>query len=74
MPKMTGTATEFVLKMLRDFPDRECTIADLYGHCEGRFTKDNLHNACKRLSDRGWLVKNPESDRSVYWAVARLQT
>jgi hypothetical protein len=73
MPKLTGTATEFVLNTLRQHADRECSIADLHAHCEGRFSKDNLHNACKRLHDRGLLVKQVDGERSVFWAIVRAQ-
>ena len=53
MPKLTGTATEFILETLRCHADRECSIGDLHKHCGGRFSKDNLQVACKRLFEIG---------------------
>jgi len=69
MPKKTGTATEFVLQTLIEYSDNEMQISDLFDHCQGRFTKENLSNSLSRLLAVGKVVRNLDG-RSAYWAIA----
>lgn len=68
MPKIHGTAREFILQTLNAYPDRELQVADLHDWCEGKFTKENIGNALAKLLVEGKVVKNVDG-RSVWWAV-----
>jgi hypothetical protein len=70
MPKKTGTAIEFIMQTLRQHPDRELRIADLFDHCEGKFTKENMTNALTRAMEKGLVVRASDSDRSSWWAIS----
>lgn len=70
MARTTGTATEHALTTLRQYPDNELTIADLFAAAEGKFTKENLHNALTRLLATGKVVKTIDGTRSAWWAIS----
>lgn len=63
------TATAFVLRVLRQFPDREVQIAELYEICDGHFKKENLQNALVRLAEKGWTTKESDPNRAAWWAI-----
>jgi DNA-binding IclR family transcriptional regulator len=69
MAKKTGTAGEFVMQLLRQYPGNECSIADLFDACGGKFTKENLHNALTRLLEKGLVARTVEG-RSAWWAIS----
>ena len=69
MPKKTGTAKEFILGTLREFPEQELQVADFHDYCGKKFTKENLHNALSRLLTEGLIVRNVEPNRATWWAI-----
>jgi len=71
MPKKNGTATEFVLNTLRQWPDNELRISDFYELAGGRFKKENLSNSLTRLLAKGEVVRNIDDNRSAWWAISR---
>jgi DNA-binding PadR family transcriptional regulator len=72
MPKVKGTAKEYVLSLLREHPDRELQVSDFFEHQSGprKFTKQSLHNTLLRLLDAKLVVKGSEG-RAAWWAIAQ---
>jgi len=69
MPKKTGTAKEFILGTLREFPEQELQVADFYDYCGKKFTKENLHNALSRLLGENLIMRTVEANRATWWAI-----
>ena len=69
MPKKTGTAREYILATLKQYPDRELQVADFHGLCDERFSKANLQEALSRLFAEGVVTKVSEANRATWWAI-----
>lgn len=69
MARTTGTATEHVLATLRQWPDNEMTLADIYDLAGGTFSKENLRQSLDRLAASGKISRSVEG-RSVWWAIS----
>lgn len=70
MPKTTGTAAEFVLKLLRDHPDYEMQIDDIFEEAERKWTKANISNAMARLLEKGVVTRVTDPNRSAWWSIS----
>lgn len=70
MPKTKGTASEFILQLLRAYPDYEMQVSDIYDEGEGRWSKANISNALTRLMDKGLISRTVDPNRSAWWTIA----
>ncbi len=70
MPKLTGTATEFILNTLRELADRELQVSELHTACNGKFSKENLTNSLARMLAQGTVVKSVDANRAAWWAIS----
>jgi hypothetical protein len=71
MPKITGTAREYVLNVLRQYADREVQVSELH-HMQpqpAKFSKENLFNLMPKLLADGLVVRTVEG-RAVWWAIS----
>ena len=69
MPKKVGSASEFVLDLLKRHPDYEMQVDDIFEEAERKWTKANIANSVMRLHARGLLSKVSDQDRSVWWSI-----
>ncbi len=70
MPKTKGTAAEFIVKLLREHPDYEMQVDDIYEEGEHVWTKANISNALTRLLDKGVVTRVTDENRSAWWSIA----
>ncbi len=72
MPKTIGTAREYILHVLRSFPDRELQVHDLYAwQGESRqHSKQNLTNTLARMLSEGLVERYNEPNGHAYWAIS----
>ncbi|MFZ4580379.1 MAG: SWIM zinc finger family protein [Myxococcota bacterium] len=66
--EISDSPEEFVLRVLREFSDRELRLADLASEAGGRHTKEALRQAATRLHRQG-LVERTSEGGAVWWAV-----
>lgn len=67
-----GTASEFVLKTLQAYPDREMRVAELAELAGGRFTKDNISLSLQAFLKDGQVVRVRDG-KEAWWAIAMEQ-
>jgi len=63
------SATEFVLRILRTYPDRELQRAELVELCEGRFTTANVVRSLYYLLEKGLIVRTKDGSEA-WWAIS----
>lgn len=69
MKPRTGSASEFVLETLRQYPDQEFQVADLTDLAGGRWTKANIGLSLKSLLADGQVVRTKDG-HDAWWAIA----
>ena len=70
MPKTKDTASEFILNLLRAYPDWEMQVADIYEEGDRRWTKANISNALTRLMEKGTISRTVDPNRAAWWTIA----
>lgn len=70
MPKLVGTAREYVLSVLREHQDREIAAVELHEMQPepDHFSKENIFNLMPRL-ERDGLVCRTSEGRYAWWAI-----
>ena len=69
MPKNVGTATEFVLDLLKRYPDYEMQVDDIFEEGERKWTKANIANSLTRLSEKALVTRVQDQNRSAWWSI-----
>ncbi len=70
MPKKKGTASDFILDLLKAHPDYEMQVSDIYEEGERRWTQANISNALARLLEKGLVTRVSDPDRKAWWSIA----
>ena len=74
MATRTGSASEFVIALLEQQPDRAWRISELHAECAGKWNVDNFHETLKRLLASGQVKKTVGEGRATWWSAVSGQT